>query len=276
MAGLVLTDPLFAIWRALIEERTGIHYGPSDRELLQSKLEARAGDAGFESLLDYYYFLRYDEASTAELDALVDALVVNETYFFREADQLRALCDTVIAPIAARGDRPRIWCAACSTGEEPLTLAMMLADRKILSQVEIVASDIALRVLARIKEGTYGQRSMRALPAGVAGKWLEITGDRARVAREIYDAVEWRRVNLTDAAAVSALGTFDAILCRNVLIYFSDETVRQVVRTMSNSLRASAPLLVGASESLLRFGTLLRCEERSGAFFYMKASDVTT
>ena len=273
MPGLVLTDPLFAIWSALIEERTGIHYSPNDRELLQSKLESRASEAGFESLLDYYYFLRYDAASAAELDALVDALVVNETYFFREAAQLRALCDTVIAPIVARGDRPRIWCAACSTGEEPLTLAMMLAERKILSRVDIVASDIAVRVLARIKEGTYGQRSMRALPAGVVGKWLEVVDGRARVAREIFDVVDWRRVNLTDAAAVSALGTFDAILCRNVLIYFSDETVRQVVSTLSNSLRPASPLLVGASESLLRFGTLLRCEERDGAFFYMKAHD---
>jgi len=220
--------------------------------------------------------LRYDAASAAEIDALVDALVVNETYFFREADQLRALCDTVIAPLVAGGGRPRIWCAACSTGEEPLTLAMMLADRKILARVDVVASDIALRVLARIKEGTYGQRSMRALPAGVVGTWLEVADGRATVAREIYDAVEWRRVNLTDAASVSALGTFDAILCRNVLIYFSDATVREVVETLSKSLRPSAPLLVGASESLLRFGTLLHCEERSGSFFYVKAQNDDT
>jgi len=274
MAGFLLTDPLFSIWSSLIEERTCLHYGPNDRELLESKLGGRATESGFDSLLDYYYFLRYDPASSAELDALVDALVVNETYFFREADQLRALCDTVVAPMVAAGGRPRIWCAACSTGEEPLSLAMMLADRGLLSKVTLLASDISRRVMARVKEGAYGHRAMRALPPGVLGRWIETVEGRATVAREIFDAVEWHRVNLTDEKAVANLGKFDAILCRNVLIYFSDETVLRVVRSLSNALRVKAPLLVGASESLLRFGTLLHCEERAGSFFYVKGSDV--
>jgi chemotaxis protein methyltransferase CheR len=274
MAGLVLTDPLFSIWSSLIEDRAGLHYGPNDRDLLESKLAGRAAERGFDSLLDYYYFLRYDPTSSTELDTLVDALVVNETYFFREADQLRALCDTLVAPMALAGGHPRIWCAACSTGEEPLSLAMMLADRGLLSKVTLLASDISLRVMARIKEGAYGQRAMRALPPGVLGKWIETVEGYAKVAREIFHAVEWHRVNLTDEKEVAALGKFDAILCRNVLIYFSDETVLRVVRSLSNALHPGAPLLVGASESLLRFGTLLKCEERGGSFFYVKGSDV--
>jgi chemotaxis protein methyltransferase CheR len=274
MPGFVLTDPLFSIWSALIEERAGLHYGPNDRELLESKLAGRASESGFDSLLDYYYFLRYDAASSTELDALIDALVVNETYFFREADQLRALCDTVLAPFVAAGGRPRVWCAACATGEEPLTLAMMLDERGLLLKVTLVASDIGLRALTRVKEGVYGQRSLRALPPGVLGRWIHTVEGRARVAPEIFEAVEWRRVNLTDDKAIAELGTFDAILCRNVLIYFSDETVLRVVNSLSDALRPRAPLLVGASESLLRFGTLLRCEERAGAFFYVKAVDV--
>jgi chemotaxis protein methyltransferase CheR len=273
MAGFRLTDPLFSIWSALIEEHTGIHYGPSDREVLESKLEARASESGFDSLLDYYYFLRYDASSTAELDALVDALVVNETYFFREAEQLRALVSTVLVPLIERGEQPRVWCAACSTGEEPLTLAMLLAEAGLLSKVSILASDIGPRVLARAKEGNYGQRSLRALPPGVAGKWIQITEGRARVARELLAPITWQRLNLTDPQAVAAEGMFDAIICRNVLIYFSDETVRRVANSLSAALRGAAPLLVGASESLLRFGTLLRCEERGGCFFYVKAND---
>jgi chemotaxis protein methyltransferase CheR len=271
MAGYTLTDPLLSIWSALIEERTGIHYGPSDRGLLEGKLEARASESGFDSLLDYYYFVRYEPVSNAAVDALIDALVVNETYFFREAEQLRALCDTVLAPMVARGEVPRVWCAACSTGEEPLTLAMMLADRGIGSKVEIVASDIGARVLERAKAGTFGPRSLRALPPGIVGRWLDVTDGRAVVSRPLVDRIDWRRVNLTDAAAVAALGSFDAIVCRNVLIYFSDDTVRHVVSLLSNALRGPAPLLVGASESLLRFGTLLKCEERAGAFFYVRA-----
>ncbi len=271
MSGYTLTDPLLSIWSSLIEEYTGIHYGPSDRALLEAKLEVRASESGFESLLDYYYFVRYDPAANAALDALIDALVVNETYFFREADQLRALCDTVLVPMAARGESPRVWCAACSTGEEPLTLAMMLADRGVGSMVEIVASDIGARVLERARAATYGPRSLRALPEGVAGRWLDVVDRRATASRVLVDRIDWRRVNLTDTAAIAPLGKFDAIVCRNVLIYFSDDPVRRVVGSLSNALRGPAPLLVGASESLLRFGTLLRCEERAGAFFYVRA-----
>src|SRR5688572_21458270 len=131
-----ISPPLFFILRSLVEERAGLHYEERDLELFSSKLQARATDAGFSSPLDYYYFLRYDDPQQRELDALVDALVVNETYFFREVDQLRALCEERLAPAVARGDRPRVWCAAAATGEEPLTLAMLLEERNLLGNVD--------------------------------------------------------------------------------------------------------------------------------------------
>src|SRR4051812_20978105 len=94
-----LSPSLFAIFASLIEERAGLHYRPGDSELLADRLEARAAEAGFESLLDYYYFLRYDESSRDELDELIDTLVVNETFFFREIDQLRVMVDEFIGPL---------------------------------------------------------------------------------------------------------------------------------------------------------------------------------
>ncbi|MEO6572240.1 MAG: protein-glutamate O-methyltransferase CheR [Polyangiaceae bacterium] len=271
MSPFTLSEPLFTIWKRLIEERTGICYDPGDRSLLASKLETRVTDAGFESALDYYYFLRYDPGSAAEFDALVDALVVNETYFFREAEPLRALCETVLLPLCKRGERPRVWCAACASGEEVFTLAMMLDGLGILSKVELVASDIGLKVLARAKEGTYGPRSLRALPPGVMGDSLEMKDGRACVRPRLRETISWRRVNLLDDEAVRALGTFDAILCRNVFIYFSSDTVRRVVATLSSALKETAPLLLGASESILQLGTALRFEERGGSFFYVRS-----
>lgn len=151
MSALPLRPQVFAILSSLIEERAGLHYGLDDIDMIADKLSTRAIDAGFESLLDYYYFLRYDESSKAELDALVDALVVNETYFFRELDPLKRVVSDLIQPLAASGARPRVWCAACSTGEEPLTLAMLLAERDLLDKVDIVASDISARALARAR-----------------------------------------------------------------------------------------------------------------------------
>ncbi len=272
MFSLPMSPQVFAILAALIEQRAGLHYAPEDRELLADRVVPRALDAGFDSLLDYYYFLRYDPAGPEALDALVDSLLVHETYFFREAQPLRVLVEDVLVPAVREGRRPRVWCAACSTGEEPLTLAMMLAELGVLDKVTLVASDLSARALERARAGEHNLRSLRALPAGVEGRWLELRGDgRPHVRPELVDAVDWRRVNLVDEAAVAQLGVFDAILCRNVLIYFQDATAQRVVESLTRALVPGGHLLVGTSESLMRFGTALNCEERRGTFFYTKA-----
>lgn len=266
------TMPVLSLLAQLVEARAGLHYAPRDLDRLSDRATPRALAAGFESLLDYYYFLRYDPAGSDALDALVRALVVHETYFFREADALRVLLDDLLRPALADGRRARVWSAACSTGEEPLTLAMLADERGLLDRLEIVASDLSPDALDAARRGRYGRRSLRALPPGVAGRWLDVAGDEAAVRPALRDAVAWRRVNLVDAAAVAALGPFDAILCRNVLIYFSDDTARRVVDRLAGALRPGASLLVGVSESLLRFGTSLRCEERGGVFVYTKVT----
>jgi len=267
-----LTPQVFTILTHLVEERSGIHYELADLDLIADKVGQRLAERGFESFLDYYYFLKYDPSGSQELDALVETLTVHETYFFREADQLEVLVDAMLAPAIAAGERPRVWCAACATGEEPLTLAMLLAERDLVGCVEIVASDISQRALARARAGSYAGRSLRALPAGVIGRWLDGTPTQVRVRPALSESIRWERVNLVDRATVAALGAFDVILCRNVLIYFTDDTAARVVDTLGGALRPGGLLLVGVSESLLRFGTSLRCEERGGAFFYQKVS----
>ena len=212
----------------------------------------------------------YDDADRREFDALVDTLVVNETYFFRELHPLRVLTGDVLVPAVLAGRRPRVWCAACSTGEEPLTLAMLLDEGGVSGRVEIVASDISKRALARVRDGSYGGRALRALEAGPRARWFESQGDRLRVRRELQEAISWREINLKDDDAIRSLGLFDAVLCRNVLIYFCEPTVTEVASRLARSLSDNGVLLVCASESLMRFGTMLTCEERSGSFFYVK------
>jgi chemotaxis protein methyltransferase CheR len=272
MPSLPLSPQVFTILAALIEQRAGLHYEPEDRELLEDKVSARALEAGFESLLDYYYFLRYDPAGTAALDVLVDALLVHETYFFRDSLPLEVIADEA-ALTARRGRRSRIWCAACSTGEEPLTLAMMLHQRGVLDNVSLLATDLSQRALERARTGDHNLRALRALPAGIEGRYLEVVQGKPVVRSELIAAVDWRRLNLVDAQAIAALGTFDAILCRNVLIYFQDETARRVVDSLTQALVPGGTLVVGTSESLMRFGTALSCEERRGAFFYVRRSE---
>jgi chemotaxis protein methyltransferase CheR len=267
-----MSPQVFVIMRALIEEHAGLHYGDADRDLLAERVSARAQDAGFHSLLDYYYYLRYDPGGSAEMDILLEHLVVQETYLFRELDQLRTVVSHLLAPQIAQGRRPRIWSAACATGEEPVSLAVLLADRGLLEGVEIVATDISQRALDRARAGCYRRRSLRALgPETRFPDWLEPDGaGGVTVKPALVSKIAWSRLNLLDAVAVTAMGLFDVILCRNVLIYFSESTTATVIDRLTGALTAEGTLVVSVTESLLRFGTSLHCEERNGVFFYRK------
>jgi len=279
-----LSPQLFAIFSALVEDELGIHYAPEDAPTFADKLAVRAAEAGFESILDYYYFLRYDPGATLELHALADALVVGETYFFRELEPARAAVEQVLVPAVERRGRARVWSAACATGEEPLSIAMLLEERGIADRTDIVATDLSKRALARAAAGVYRARSLRAMPpAPPPPAWtpeLEAVAQRvmvpeaggARVDREFVATVDYRHVNLLDRSAVTALGQFDLVFCRNVLIYFADGTVLCVLEALTAALKDEGRLLIGSSESLLRFGTALRCEERGGSFLYARSA----
>jgi chemotaxis protein methyltransferase CheR len=269
---LPLTPQVFVILRGLIEERTGLYYGDADRDMLAEKVSARAEEAGFETLLDYYYFLRYDPAGDLELDTLVEYLVVKETYLFRELEQLRVLVARIVRPWAERR-RVRIWSAACATGEEPVSLAALLGQEGLLERVELVASDISARALERARSGLMSRRSLRLLAPDQHAAWLHRRPDgTAQVDPELLRRISWRRVNLTDAAQVTAMGRFDVVLCRNVLIYFADETASRVVDALAETLHPDGLLVVSVTESLLRLGTSLACEEQAGVFFYRKGT----
>jgi chemotaxis protein methyltransferase CheR len=268
---LPLSPQVFSILNGLVEEAAGLSCSLSELEIFGSKVSARAIEAGFESLLDYYYYLRYDEAGRLELERLIEQLVVHETFFFRELEPLKVLVERCVKPLVARGQRVRIWSAACATGEEPLTLAMVLADAGLLPHVDLIASDVSARVLERAKAADYGVRTLRRLPMpAFAQPYLTVKDNRVSVSSELMSAIDWRRVNLIERASVEAVGEVDVIVCRNVLIYFREERVRQVVEALGAQLKPEGVLLIGVSESLMRLGTGLSCEELSGVFFYRK------
>ena len=160
---LALSPQVFAITARLIEEGTGLRYELAEADLLADRLSQRASELGLPSLLDYYYFLRYDPGGEAELSVLAELLVVHETYFFRELDGLRVLVEWIVPGLLKKQERIRIWSAACATGEEPYSLAMLLSEAALLDRVEIVASDISERALAKARVGKYSGRSLRAI-----------------------------------------------------------------------------------------------------------------
>jgi len=272
MPVLRASPPVFAILSALVEEYAGLHYSVSDQEIFIDRVASRALEIGFDSLLDYYYFLRYDPGGRAELEKLVESLVVGETFFFREVEPLRVIASQIVPQLIERGIRPRIWSAACASGEEPLTLAMLLAEEKLLYKVDILATDISARSLARAQAGRFGRRALRDPPdAALANRWIkEDPSGALTVSNELIAAIEWRRLNLCDPLETARAGPCDMILCRNVLIYFSDQTLVRVLGNLSRALAPEGALFVGVSESLLRFGTFFSCEERNHVFIYRK------
>jgi chemotaxis protein methyltransferase CheR len=216
--------------------------------------------------------LRYDDPEGLEFARLMETLVVRETYFFREFAPLQVALSKFVVPLIQAGKRPRIWCAACSTGEEPATIAMWLADRELLGSVDLFASDISQEALDVARAGRYRPRSLRELPSGIVpARYFETVDGRLALQPQITAAIVWKRVNLIDRAAIEAMGEMDLVVCRNVLIYFRDEMVRRVVGHLAERLRPAGALLVGVSESLMRFGTGLDCQEHDGVFFYRKA-----
>jgi chemotaxis protein methyltransferase CheR len=262
---------VLAILAALIEERVGLHYRSDSLELVKDRLVTRALEAGFDSLLDYYYFLRYDSESKREFDALVEEIVVGETYFFRELDQLSAVVEHLVRPAVEARGRARIWSAACATGEEPLTIAMLLSEADLFDRVEIFASDISERSLRKAQSGRYGPRSVRERRPEWAFRYLTPHDGGHRVAKELCERIRWQRLNLIDPEQLRSAGHFDVILCKNVLIYFNDVVVRRLVESLADQLTPDGALVLGVSESLLRLGTSLRCQEIQGVFFYRKA-----
>lgn len=282
MTDVELSATTYSIFCALVEDRIGVHHRAEDKAIFASKLGERLAATGFTTPLDYYYSLRYDDPDRTEWSRFAEALLVGETYFFRELYALEAAMEVVVAPAAARtgrGAEPvRVLSAGCSTGEEPLSVAMLVGARGLADAVEIVAVDVNARAIERARAGVFRERSMRAMPAAHVASFAPLASGptgAVRIDPTLVDAVTWRCGNLLDGVFMTSLGAFDLVLCRNVLIYFRDDVVAEVARSLARALRPatesgrpSGRLLVGASESLMRYGTELRCEERRGTFFY--------
>lgn len=244
--------------RELLFETCGIRLRDGKEELVRSRLGRRVVDAGASSFAAYLDRVENDAARRefAELGALIDALTTNQTAFFREPAHFDFFTAKML-PAIARGARPiRVWSAGCSTGEEPFTIAVLMrehlpADR--FAGARILATDVSSRVLARARGATYGARAITAIPATLRRRMLDVSalGDRFVVRDELRAIVRFARLNLVRDWPLR--GPFDAIFCRNVMIYF-DAGVRQ--RLIERFWRVLAPgghLFVGHSESL---GTL--------------------
>ena len=260
--------------RDLIHERTGLFFDNGKGDMLTDKLSPLVIERGFTSLLDYYYLLKYDEAAQDEWLSVMNALSVPETYFWREMDQVRALVEWVVPRwFDAPGAGPlRIWSAACATGEEPLTIAMALDQAGWFGRapIEIRASDASTAAIEKARRGVYRERAFRNLPPELRARYFTQEGETKtwRVDARLHAKVEWGVVNLMNEAEVAPRAAANVIFCRNVFIYFSNQSISRTVSTFAAHIRPPGYLFVAASESLLRLSEDFELQEIGNAFVY--------
>lgn len=274
--GLRIPERTVALLRDLVTAHGGMHYDDERLDVLRDRLAPLAIERGFDSLLDYYYLLKYDAGASAEWPRVMDALSVQETYFWREADQFRALATTIMPMLVGHRRAPvRIWSIPCASGEEPLSIAMALQEAGWFDRVaiEIHASDASEAALARAARRHYGPRSFRTLPEAMRDRHFTRDTEREEwtIRPELFARVtSWSRVNIMQPLETAALNRSDVIFCRNLFIYFTPAGVRDVTARFAHAMPSPGFVCVGAAESLLRTGAGFDLQDLGGAYVYVK------
>ena len=275
--GLRVPERTLELLRDLIASHAGIHYDAERLDVLSDRIVPLAIERGFDSLLDYYYLLKYDTAAGTEWPRVMDALSVQETYFWREADHFRALAKVIVPGlIARRKGTIRIWSIPCASGEEPLSIAIALNEARLFeaANIQIYASDASEAALAKTRARRYGRRAFRQLPEELRDKYFtREPGDKEEwlVNADLYARITaWSRVNVVNTDEAATLSSCDVIFCRNLFIYFTPACVRDIATRFFHSMPSPGYLCVGAAESLLKSGSGFDLQDLGGAYVYVK------
>jgi chemotaxis protein methyltransferase CheR len=273
---VAISDVEFRQLRDAIRERFGIFYDDTKQFLLQSRLQTRLVKRSLSDFQQYYQFLMTGAGRHGEWDELASVLSNNETYFFRERAQLDVLATDVVDDTRKTGGKLRVWSSACSTGEEPYSLAITLLETHRLSpaQIEIKASDLSPRALEKCGVSFYRELSFRATPPELIHRYFKPSSSGGfLISDEIKRMVNFFRINLLDEHAVAKCGPVDAIFCRNVLIYFDKPTQKRVVEAFAKALRPRGYLFLGHAESIMRLTDLYEPIVLPKAIYYRLKHD---
>jgi len=239
----------------LLYTRSGLVLGEDKAYLVESRLNPIARKWEFKNFDDMAFAIR--TAGNSKLIAdVVEAMTTNESFFFRDQTPFKHFEDTVLPSLLqnrAQKRQFRIWSAACSSGQEPYTLAMILKEHasKLANwKIEILATDLSTQILDKAKEGNYSQFEVqRGLPITLLMKYFKQVGDKWQIADELRQMITYRVFNLLDS--MKALGQFDVVYCRNVLIYFDQETKGKVLDAIADAMAPDGVLFLGGAETVL-------------------------
>jgi len=276
-----LSEEEFRLLRDFVHERFGLYYDESQRASLRARLAPRLDLLGLASFEDYHRYLRFAPEREAEQQRMVSHLTNNETYFFREQPQLDVFASHVLRSLKERktrsGDkRLHVLSAGCSTGEEPLTLAMILFDSGQFFwgwDVRVSGLDVDGAALDKARRALYHQGSLRAVTPVLLERHFAKDGSGVRVKESARRSVSFRQGNLLEPGSYEGLQPLDVVFCRNVLIYFSDGAVQRAVSLFHQVLAPGGYLFLGHAESLARVSSAFVPIRFQGAIVYQKPEE---
>jgi len=272
-----MSNEEFLLLREEIYKYAGIDFQESQKRMLQSKMLKRLRIHQLNSFKEYYLLLKYDPARHDEIKALMNDITVNETYFFREKEQLDVFSKEIL-PIIKQKNAARkqikIWSAACSSGEEVYTLSMCLLESRLFDsswKIEIVGTDISGKALAKAQEGIYGGFSFRGMDSYLQNKYFtKLPNQMHQIKPEVKKITTFSWMNLKDSFQFRMMRNFDIIFCRNVLIYFDKAAKKNVAENLFASLNPGGFLFISQTESLFRITNLFQLKMSAGALIYQK------
>lgn len=277
---ICISDEDFAKFREYFYRKTGIMFDESKRYFVDRRLIERMRATGHTCFKNYFIFLKF-EASGKELQNLINALTVNETYFFREEYQFQCMVKSMLPEIVSRknkGDLIRIWSIPSSTGEEPYSIAIYLLEYwNEIDQwdVEIISSDIDTQALEAAQRGIYSYRSLRLLPKEILEKYFKpYQNGYFQITEELISSIKFTRVNLVDRWETNRYRDFDIVFCRNLLIYFDTLSRKIAAENLYDAMNPGAFLCLGHSESMSRISPLFLVRKFPEAIVYQKPLEV--
>ncbi len=276
---LPMSQEAFHRLREFIFAKCGLEFPEAKKYLLESRLSPRLNATHCRTFEEYYDFLRFDPNRESELRELFNRVTTNETFFFRDTAQIDCFRQVILPQVMKDQQATReirIWSAGCSSGEEPFTLAIVVAEEfpaLATWDVQVLATDLSEQALEDGRRGVYGPYALRHVPPAYLKKYFTGSDGQYAVGPVLRKMVKFSHLNLVDSVRMRAIRDMDMVFCRNVLIYFDQETRKKIITHFYDALRDRGMFVIGFSESLNGINRLFRPAPWNKTIFYYKVGN---
>ncbi|WP_270566392.1 CheR family methyltransferase [Clostridium beijerinckii] len=274
---MILSENLYEKFTELVYKKTGLYYDANKKYFVEKRIENRTIELGLSDYKEYYNLIKFSVDET-EFYKFINDLTVNETYFFRDFPQLQNFAEKVLPLIVKEKEKNNdytlnIWSAACSRGDEPYTLSIILnemLDEPEKWEIKITASDINDEVLKFAKIGAYDARSIKDVPPEYLSKYFVNRNEKYLVNFKIRKPLKFKRLNFFELNEMKKMIEYDVIFCRNALIYFDDQSRKTVIDSFYYSLNPGGFIFLGHSESIGRISSAFKAKRIGNSIVYSK------